>query len=88
MKARLRSTSIKGIGVSVSLNLVWAHSVLWLLNMLLRSEGYINGNMQSTTLEVIVSFYLRLARASLRRCFIQVSVFEENGDVSLVKAKT
>ena len=56
--------------------------------MLLRSEGYINGNMQSTTLEVIVSFYLRLARASLRRCFIQVSVFEENGDVSLVKAKT
>lgn len=61
---------------------------MWLLNMLLRSQGNINGSIWSIKLEVIVSLYLKLVRAAVRYCFTLVVAFEETRDVLLKKAKT
>lgn len=60
---------------------------MWLLNMLLRPQGYINGIIVSIKLKVIVFLYLKLVRASPRFCFTLVAAFEENGDVLLLKSR-
>lgn len=56
---------------------------MWLLNMLLRSQGYINASIESITLEVIVSLYLKLVKTLLKYYFTLVDTTEENGGVLL-----
>lgn len=60
---------------------------MWLLSILLRFQGYINGSIVSITLEV-TSLYSKLVRASLSYFFPLDASFEENRDVLLGKAKT
>lgn len=88
MKARLGNTFIKGMGISVSFKVSMSPWCYVVANILLRSQGYINGSIVSITLVYLFVLYLKLIRTSLRYCFTLVAAFKENGDVLLGKAKT